>query len=299
MIWASHEGFAGCLTSARNAAAVLGGEALALRAGDTALPPADLVVLSGWHDDYEPLLAGAAGVRVVARWHSPLLQTELSHDLWKLERLLDLVAGGRAAGLACDDRDTADALGATWLPNVLDAVEYRGVRPRRLDGVAVVLPGEPYPRKNLAVQAAAFERVRAGRAGWTLHLLGQTLRRPELGGWLRRTGVPFTEHGFLERPAYLALVAGASAGLAASLTESWGYAAGDFAALGVPVVVSPAVQSVTEPVADPASVRSVAAALERALDEGRPLAERAAAAMAERAVSNAEQAREALAELAR
>ncbi len=297
MIWAAHERFAGCLTSARNAAAVLGGEALALGRADQELPAADLVVLSSWHDDYEPLLDG--GARVVARWHSPLLQTDLSEDLWKLERLLDLVGAGRLAALACNDRETAEALGATWLPDVLDVAEYRGVRPARLDGVAVVLPGEPYPRKNVVVQAAAFERVRDGRAGWTLHLLGQTRRRPDLERWLRRAGIPFADHGFLDRGAYLPLVAGASAGLAASLSESWGYAAGDFAALGVPVVVSPAVRSVTEPVADPASVRSVAGALERALDGGRPLAERAGEAMVARAAENAAVARDALAALAR
>lgn len=297
VIWASHGGFAGCLTSARNAAGVLGGETLAIDDGGTPLPPdADLVVLSSWHDAYEPLLGG--GSRVVGRWHSTLLQTELSGDLWKLERLLDLLGDTNLGALVCADRETAVALGVPWLPDVLDEREYAAVRPAPLEGVAVVLPGEPYPRKNVLVQAAAFEHARAGR-DWTLHLLGQTLRRPELAAWLRRRGVPFADHGFLERGEYLALVAGASAGLAASLTESWGYAAGDFVALGVPVVVSPAVTSVDDAdlVAEPESIASVAGALERALRGGRPLADRAAEAMRTRAAANADVARAALDDL--
>ena len=179
VIWASHHGFQGCLTSARNAAAVLGGEVFAYEAG-AEWPDCDLLVLSSWHGDY----VLPEGPRIVMRWHSTLLQTELSGDLPKLTHVLDL-----GLPLACADRETAEALGATWLPDVLDEAEYAGVEPAALEGVNVVLPGEPYPRKNLVVQVAAFERARAGR-DWTLHLLGQTARRPELGAWLARHARP-------------------------------------------------------------------------------------------------------------
>ena len=84
--FASFEGFAGCVTSARQRRRARWDGARA-RPGEPA-PACDLLVLSSWHESYEPLLDVAPPV--VARWHSPLLQTELSDDGWKLERLLEL-----------------------------------------------------------------------------------------------------------------------------------------------------------------------------------------------------------------
>ena len=123
--WVAHEGFAGCVTSAQHAAAVFGGRAeTAPRGGE------GLIVLSSWHPSYEPLLE--SGATVVPRWHSPLLQTELSEEGWKLARQLELLEAGRVPAVAVNDRALADALGrerVVWLPDVLDvAVAVRTAR---------------------------------------------------------------------------------------------------------------------------------------------------------------------------
>jgi glycosyltransferase involved in cell wall biosynthesis len=262
--FASWHGYAGCVTSCRHAAAVLGGTWVAL--DDGADPPdCDVLVLSSWADAYEPLLE-AFGGKVVGRWHSSLLQTELSREGWKLVRLLE-----RVDTVVADDADVAAALQLAHLPNVFDPAEAAAVAPVEFEGINVALPGEPHGRKNLLVQTAAFERSRAGR-DWTLHLFGQTERRPGYARWLELARIPHVDHGFLERDRYLAHVAGMDAALCASMSESYGYAAAEAVELGVPTVATPAVRSFDAgplSVRDPSSVADVTAALERALtDEG-------------------------------
>jgi hypothetical protein len=284
--FASFEGFAGCVTSARHAAAVLGGSAHALAPGQPA-PECDLLVLSSWHRSYEPLLDAAP--RIVARWHSPLLQTELSADGWKLERLLELRAAGRIAAIACDDAGAAGALDAIHLPNVLAAAP--AVAPLELGGVNVSLLGEPYPRKNAMAQAAAF--ARAADPDWTLHLAGHERHH----AWLSHLGIRFADHGRLAHDDVLALIAGCDAGLAATLSESYGYLAAEHLQLGTPVITSPAVKCAHTGelcVADPGDVAALAGALRQAI--GADLAA-ARASLAERAAANAALARHALRQL--
>jgi hypothetical protein len=285
--FASFAGFAGCVTSARHAAAVLGGSAHPLAPGDEP-PDCDVLVLSSWHESYEPLLDRAT--RVVARWHSPLLQTELSDDQWKVERLLELRAAGRIAAIACNDAGAARALGAVHLPDVLAPAP--GVEPRTLEGVNVTLLGEPYARKNVLTQAAAFARV-AG-PDWTLHLAG----RDRHHDWLEYLGVRFVDHGRLEHEDVLALIAGADAGLAATLSESYGYLAAEHLQLGTPVVTSPAVKCADTGdlcVADPGDVDALAGVLRAAIGADLTSASRS---LAERAAANEAIARAALAQLA-
>ena len=299
--FATWQGFSGCVASCRHAAAVLGGVALEL---DDAEAPqealdADLLVVSAWTSGYEPLLDRRGGP-VVARWHSPLLQTDLSGEGWKLAQLVDLLSEGRLAALAFDDDDAAAALarpGVVHLPNVFDPGELRGVRPASLEGVNVALSGEAYARKNLLVQSAAFARV-AGD-DWTLHLFGQTLRRPGYARWLELAGVTFVDHGFVARDEYLGLAAAMDAALCASLAESFGYAAAEFVELGVPTVVSPAVKCVAGgplAVGDPGDVGAVAAALRRAVAE-RGLVDAQRALLHNRARANRDVAAAALARL--
>jgi len=262
--FASWHGYAGCVTSCHHAATVLGGTWVALE--DGADPPdCDVLVLSSWTDAYAPMLERFGG-KVVGRWHSSLLQTELSREGWKLVRLLD-----RVETVFANDADVAAALELIYLPDVFDCAEAAAVIPVELDGINVALPGEPHGRKNLLVQSAAFERSRAGR-NWTLHLFGQTKRRPGYAHWLDLAGVPHADHGFLARDEYLAQVAGMDAALCASLSESYGYAAAEAVGLGVPTVATPAVRSFDAgplSVRDPSSVVDVTTALERALtDEG-------------------------------
>lgn len=265
----------------------------------TAALEADLLVLSAWTPGYEGLLEQRDGP-VVARWHSPLLQTDLSGEGWKLAHLLGLLSERRLAGLAFDDADAADALarpGVVHLPNVFDAGGLSGVRPASLGGVNVALSGEAYARKNLLVQSAAF--ARAGGDDWTLHLFGQTLRRPGYARWLELADVTFVDHGFVARDEYLRLGAAMDAALCASLAESFGYAAAEFVELGVPTVVSRAVKSVRGgplTAGDPGDVGAVAAALRRAVAE-RGLVAAQRVALHERALANHRVAAAALARL--
>jgi hypothetical protein len=286
--FASFDGYAGCLTSARHAAAVLGGEAHALAPGATP-PTCDLLVLSSWHASYEPLLD--APVRIVGRWHSPLLQGELGAEADQLGRLLELRASGRLQALAFNDPEAARMFDGVHLPDVL--ADAPVVEPRQLDGVNVTLLGEPYPRKNIVVQVAAF--ARAAEPGWTLHLAGRADRYRR---WLELMDVPFTDHGRLPHADVLGLIAACDVGLAATLSESFGYVAAEHLQLGVPVVTSVAVPCADTgelQVADPGSVEAVAAALRRAIGADITAAQ---ASLRERAEANARIARTALAELA-
>jgi hypothetical protein len=284
---ASHAGFAGCVTSARHAATVLGGTAVALAEGDRP-PPSDLLILSGWRDSYRALLDAAP--RVVMRFHSPLLQAELSGEWPVLERLLDLRAAGRIAAIACDDADAARALGAVHVPNVLGAPP--AVEPLELEGVNVTLLGEPYPRKNVLSQAAAF--ARAAAPDWTLHLAGHERHH----GWLDRLGIAWVDHGRLPHGDVLALIAGCDAGLAATVSESYGYLAAEHLQLGTPVVTSPAVRCAATGdlcVTDPGDVEALASALRGAIGADLTAARES---LRERAAANAVIARAALAQLA-
>jgi glycosyltransferase involved in cell wall biosynthesis len=206
---------------------------------------AELLVLSGWTARYDTLLARRRGPTIL-RWHSALLQTELSDETWKLARIVELLDAGRILAVAANDPAVVLALrrdDVLWFPDVLDRREYAGVEAAALTGTNVSLFSDAHHRKNLLCQSAAFEAARraAGDADWTLHLNGQSQRLPEFARWLERSGVRFVEHGYLVRGDYLALAAGMDAGLAATLSESYGYVAADHLELGVPVVVSSAV----------------------------------------------------------
>lgn len=297
--FASWRGFAGCLTSCRHAARVLGGVAAVVDDGD---PPAealeaDLAFLSAWVPAYEPILARRTG-RTFGRWHSPLLQTELSREGRRLSELVALLERGALDGLAVDDAEAAAVLarpGVVHLPNVFDGAEFAGVERASLEGVNVALAGEPYGRKNLLVQTAAFGRVR--EEDWTLHLFGQTRRRAGYARWLELAEIPYVDHGFAPRAEYFSLIAGMDAALCASLAESFGYAAAEAVELGVPTVVSPAVAALCAGplvVGDPGSVDEVATSLAGAV-RAPELAEAQRRALHERAAANAEIARTVLA----
>lgn len=301
--FASWHGFAGCLASARHAAGELGGTWLAL--GEEEAPAealeCGLLVLSSWAPSYVSLLSARPGP-TVGRWHSSLLQTELSREGWKLSTLVELLEEGRLAALAMDDPEVVAALArpnVVHLPNVFDRTELLDVSAANLPGLNVALPGEAHGRKNLLVQTAAFDRARRGRE-WALHLFGQTLRRPGYARWLELAGVPHVEHGFLPRQEYLALAAAMDVTLCASLSESYGYAAAEAVELGVPVVATRAVRSFDAgplTVGDPSSVAEVAGAIQLALEDA-SVAEAQRDSLHRRAAANSAIARAALTELA-
>jgi hypothetical protein len=303
--FASRAGFAGCETSCRNAAAVLGGQWTVC--GRDEYPPgvldADLLVLSSWDKSYEAILSAREGP-TVPRWHSSLLQTELAAEGWKISRLAGLLDEGAVPALAVNDESFVDALGreaVVFFPDVLDFRDYEDVRSAELAGVNVSLFGAGHLRKNLFVQSAAFmlARANAGGTDWTLHLNGQTAFDPTYGSWLEIIGVPYVDHGWLQRGDYLALVASMDAGLQVSLSESYCYAAADHLALGVPVVTSPTIACADAGplvVANPFDVEEVTDRLTQAL--ARPeLVDGGRRSLHERAQMNAERARSALTEL--
>ena len=95
----------------------------------------------------------------------------------------------------------------------------------------------------------------------------------------------------------LALIAGCDAGLAATLSESYGYLAAEHPQFGVPVVTSPAVRCADAGelvVADPGDVAALADALRRASGADVTAAQRS---LQERAAANVAIARAALAGL--
>lgn len=237
--------------------------------------PGTLLVLSAWHEEYESLLDAYDGP-VAARWHSPLLQTELSREGWKLTRILELLADRRLVALAVCDRGVAAALDhprLVFLPDVLDWNEFEHVEPAQLDGINVSLFGAAHGRKNLLAQTAAFAIVsRTASTGepWTLHLAGQTKRARGYRRWMELAGVPYIDHGTLPRHEYLALAAAMDTALAATLSESFGYVAAESLALGVPTVVSGAVACADGgelEVRDPGDVEDLARALRSAIAE--------------------------------
>lgn len=293
--FASLDGFGGCVTSCRSAAAVLGGTWAALdrrAAPPPAVSEAGLVVLSSWDESYDRVLERRGGPTVL-RWHSPLLQSELGQEGWKVARVVELLDAGAVPALAVNDASLVGVLGragVVHLPDVLDPAGYASVEPAPLEGVNVSLFGAGHWRKNVFVQSAAFELARG--SDWTLHLNGQTAN-PEYAAWLGATRIPYLEHGFLERDAYLSLVAAMDAGLCASLSESYCYVAADHVALGVPVVTSPAVACLSGgplEAARPGETELVARLLADAIESPAALAAQRAS-LTERAAGNAALAR--------
>ena len=267
--FASLDRFHGCIASCRNAAENLGGT-WAVIPSDGPTPPAaleaDVLVLSSWCPRYEPLLAEYTGA-IVPRWHSPVLQTELCGEGEPLTRIVGLLDEGRVPAMAANDAAMAAVLdrpAVVHLPDLpprLTAV----VQPAQLQGVNISLFGAAHARKNLLSQSAAFALAgrRFGFAGWTLHLNGQTTREASYAEWLALARIPYVDHGWLDRTAYLSLVAAMDVGLCATLSESYGYAAADHVELGVPVVASPTVACLGTyaPRVAPENVTAIAAAL--------------------------------------
>jgi hypothetical protein len=245
--FASLDRFHGCIASCRNAAENLGGT-WAVIPSEGPTPPAaleaDVLVLSSWCRRYEPLLGECRGA-IVPRWHSPILQTELCGEGQPLARIVGLLDEGRVPALAAVDAAMAAVLdrpAVVHLPDLPPRLTTI-VQPAQLQGVNISLFGAAHARKNLLTQSAAFALVgrRSAFAGWTLHLNGQTTRDASYAEWLALARIPYVDHGWLDRTAYLSLVAAMDVGLCATLSESYGYAAADHVELGVPVVASPAV----------------------------------------------------------
>jgi hypothetical protein len=304
--FASFEGFEGCVQSCRNAAAILGGECAVIpRTGD---PPATVMaagvlVLSSWHERYEPILARRKGP-VVPRWHSALIQSDLAEEQDKIARIIELLDRRVVSAVAADDLEFARALGrddVVYLPNVLAEASYHGVAPAPLRGVHVSLFGTAEGRKNIMVQSAAFERARraAGDAAWMLHLNGQSFADRGYDRWLEAARIPYVDHGWLDRTAYLSLVAAMHAGLCATLSESYCYVAADHVALRVPIVASPAIACLGDdsPRARPDRVDEVAAALAAALAARDDVATRQRQSLFAQAHTNALIARAALVQI--
>ena len=77
-------------------------------------------------------------------------------------------------------------------------------------------------------------------------------------------GIDWRDHGRLARDDYLRLLASMNAGLAATLSESYGYVAAEHVLAGVPVVTAPGVACLPADelrVADPGDPRALAHAL--------------------------------------
>lgn len=244
------ERFTGCVAACRSAAAVFGATWAAIPSQGP-LPPevfdAGLLVLSSWHRRYEAILDARTGP-VVPRCHGMVMETDLVGEGAKVARMVALLDAGRIPALAVSDPQYVAVLGRPHVvvfPDVLAPAEYDGVRPVPLMGVNMSLFGAPHARKNIFVQAAAFDRARheVGVSRWTLHLNGQTMADEHYALWLETVRIPFVDHGYLERDRYLALVAAMDVGLCASLCESYCWVAVDHVALGVPVVVSAGVPS--------------------------------------------------------
>jgi hypothetical protein len=261
---------------------------------------ADLLVLSSWDESYDRILELRASPTVL-RWHSPVLQSELGQEAWKVTRVLELLDAGAVSALAVNDPSFVGVFardGVVHLPDVLDTSEYDEVAPAVLGGVNVSLFGAGHWRKNVFVQSAAFEQARDG--AWTLHLNGQTANEA-YADWLSAARVRYVDHGFLERGSYLSLVAAMDAGLCASLSESYCYVAADHVALGVPVITSPAISCLdggTLEAAWPADVDVVASRLAAACESPGELAAQQSS-LFERARRNADVARAGLAAIAR
>ena len=150
--------------------------------------------------------------------------------------------------------------------------------------------------------AAAAMAAREGGDVWTLHLAGQTRRRRGYARWLDLLGVRWLDHGFLPREEYLRLVASMDAGLAATLSESYGYVAAEHVLLGVPVVTGPGVACLPRgelTVTDPGDPRALAAALLKAVGQRADAADRQRAELLARARENEAAARAGVAAIER
>jgi hypothetical protein len=219
----------------------------------------------------------------------------------KVARVLDLLDRGIVQVLAVSDREFVSTFGrqaVVFVPEVLADGEYEGIVPARLRGVHVSLFGAAHARKNLLVQSAAFDHARraAGSPAWTLHLNGQTYDDPRYDEWLTAARIPYVDHGWMDRPQYLSLVAAMNAGLCATLAEGYYYVAADHVALGVPVVTSPAVPCLGADVARvrPDRVEEVAGALLDAISRRAEVAEAQMHSLMAQARVNQEVARAAL-----
>ncbi len=108
------------------------------------------------------------------------------------------------------------------------------------------------------------------------------------------------DHGFLPREHYRDLVAAMDAGLAATLSESYGYVAAEHVLAGVPAITAPGVSCLPpeeHAVADPGDPRQIAAALLAAVRDGAAIAERQRVALLARAKENEAVARAGLARI--
>lgn len=302
--YATYEGFDGCVHSCRNAAAVLQGT-WALIPHDGEMPAAaldaEVLVLSSWHERYEPILA-QRDRPVVLRWHSTVLQSELGHEQVKIARIVDLLDRGVVCAVAVSDPEFPKVLGrdaVVFVPEVLAESDYQGVAPARLRGVHISLFGATHcGRKNILVQSASFDRARraAGTPGWTLHLNGQTFDDRGYEQWLEAARIPYVDHGWLDRTEYLSLVAAMDAGLCATLSESYCYVAADHVALGVPIVASPTIACLGSGIARarPDRIDEIAAALAAVLSNHSELAAEQRRSLIAQAETNAGIARSAL-----
>jgi hypothetical protein len=201
-------------------------------------PPPGLCVLGGWHRRYEEYIRRhrRGGTAFAVSWHSSWSQIEQSGEWAYLEEVLALLRAGLIRRLFVSCRETAALLrgrpGVEWLP---DAVDCSLAAPAPQAAVSarkgVDLFCSAAPRKNLFAQAAALVGLDA-----VLHV--NAMNADAVQPVAATLGVRTVRHDLPDASDYRRVLGGMTAGLQATLAESFNYVAAEHMLLGVPVVVS-------------------------------------------------------------
>lgn len=204
--------------------------------GKIEIPPADLYLLGAWHPIYEHILSAPADKAVL--WTSSVGEM----DFTPVER-------GYLRGLLDDTRISflwfgCHALGAAHEPKGFGA-PYPFAVPENeagLPGIAekkdiITLFCPTGPKKNILNQLYAL-RLAATKYGidFTLHT--------NIAGYDQELrAIPkVVRHGWLDRPAYEALIASARLNMALSWAETYSYQAVEAALMGTPSLASPSIR---------------------------------------------------------
>lgn len=203
--------------------------------GKVEIPPADLYLLGAWHPIYEQLLSAPADKAVL--WTSSVGEM----DFTSVER-------GYLRGLLEDTRISfiwfgCPALGEAHKPKGFFA-EYPFHLPESEGDLPDIAPKRDIitffcptgPKKNILNQLYALRLAAARGLDFTLHT--------NIAGYDQELmAIPkVVRHGWLDRPAYEALIASARLNMALSWAETYSYQAVEAALMGTPSLASPSIR---------------------------------------------------------
>jgi len=208
--------------------------------------PPDILFLGGWDDNIRNILHNKSSkTKVALMWCSPMTQIDLSDESVRFQEVWRLSKEGKINWLVlplASDFYTLSTSNANlkYMPIYMDSADLEKYKVQNVESPSDSYNADifcaPCPRKNILNQICGLiphkEKIH-------LHLnYGPSQQNSQYINFTKEIYGNFTNHGWMDRSAYLKKIQEMSFGMQVSLSESFNYVAAEHMHYGVPMIIS-------------------------------------------------------------